>query len=216
MTEIEGNLRKCRFCGKEFLNLGAHIANQHPIILEQLNEFSDLETQKSTPQGVFMQPQGVKKSTSDLVREKLDLMFDIKILEMLAASKDATLQDLQKALQPAQPQPSAMDKLREIREYASIMNEIRGAGEVVESGGNEWIGLATAALPMIKEMLPKKQEIKPEVVKDVREGNTGVKSSLVRIQPQATGNTGKSGDIMRQPSNDGGNNKQDVVNNATN
>ena len=203
-------LKKCVFCGKEFKNLGLHIVNQHPKIMEQLDETGIETEQKVTPQAVFSQPQGVKKSTSDLVREKLDLMFDIKILEMLAASKDATLQDLQKALQPAQPQPSGMDKLRELREYAAIMNEIRGAGEAVTEGSSEgWLTLANNALPMIKEMLPKRQP-QPEVKQNgIRERNPGSQRTLARIQPQAPGSTGKPGNPERQHSSDSGAEQQD-------
>ena len=209
MTEAGTELTKCRFCGKEVMRLGAHIANLHPRILEQLEEFGDLEPQKSTPQAVFSQPQGVKKSTSDLVREKLDLMFDIKILEMLAASKDATLQDLQKALQPAQPQASGMDKLREIREYAAIMNEIRGVGEATTEGSDGWLTLANNALPMIKEMLPKRQQ---EVKQNVREGNTGSQRLIKRIQSEAPGSAGKPANPERQHQLNSGAEQQDSSN----
>jgi hypothetical protein len=178
--------RACKFCNKEVVNMATHIINQHPSILEQLDEripetspsFSNIPTPPTQNKPIYT-------DINTMIREKLDTMLNIKIIEMLSANKDMSLVELKNAVAP--PQQTTLDDLKK---YHDIFYK---TADVVEDGGGKWIELATAALPMIAQMLPKKQE---ELKKnDTEHRTTEAASPRIRrlISQEITGNTGITG-----------------------
>jgi hypothetical protein len=208
-------LKKCPFCGKDVKNLAPHIVNLHPKIMEKMDEMDTKTPENATFTPVLTQssPKILTypgQSINDMIREKLDTMLNIKIIEMLSKNPNVSLQEISAAIQAPQPQQSALDKLKELREYTSIISDIKGDNMPNESGGaNEWLGVANAAIPIVKEMLQSRKK-HSEVVKngDVREGNSGSPRNLKRIQSETSGNSGKPVYTERQHSSDSGTEQQ--------
>jgi soluble cytochrome b562 len=183
-------LKTCNFCGKQVKNLGFHIANQHPKIMEQIDEMQ--ETLPGTPPGAApgQDLQALRKVLPDInsmIREKLDTMLNIKIIEMLSKSPNTSIQEIQSAINPA-PKTTIQD-FKEMRDLfkESAIDKISDIDT-----GNQWANVALQALPIVREMLPKKQN---EVKQNVREGNTRSEGSLKPIQLEIAGSA-------REPSGD--------------
>ena len=192
--------RLCKFCKKEVQNLAQHIINMHPSVVEQLEEGEAVaapQSMQSLPAVSYPQQQNKSfQSINDMIREKLDTMLNIKIIEMLSSSKDMSLPELKKALEPQQnTQLSDVIALHD----AIYKNQKPGIEINTESESSGWVELAAQAIPLIKEMLPKKQ---PEVRNDtervgVEERNIGIR----RLIPQEiAGNTGIAESPSGQPS----------------
>lgn len=152
--ETDKPLKTCKYCGKQYANLATHIINSHPSIMEQLNETTPINTREmpkileNTP---LQQQNRAFSSINEMIREKLDTMLNIKIIEMLSANKEMSLIDLKKTLEPQKN-----TTLQELKEYHDL---VYGSVQNNESdNGNQWLELANNALPIIKEMLPKKAE----------------------------------------------------------
>jgi len=195
--ESDKPLKKCKFCNKEVANLGLHIINIHPSIMEQIEE--------TTPQNVASLPQNSTlqnntRQSSDInsmIREKLDTMLNIKIIEMLSSSKDVSLIDIKKSLET--PQNTT---LQDIKTYHDMIYADRKESPEINISGDSggWLELANNAIPLIREMLPKsKQEEKKNDAEHTRtkEGSIGIR----RLIPQEiAGNTGESKSTSGQPS----------------
>jgi len=155
--ESDKPLKKCRFCNKDVRNLGNHIANIHPSVLNQLEELEDVITPPpitASPQVASMPmiQQKAIKNINEIVSEKLETMLNLKIIEML--SKGGSIEQVQNALQPTANNPS-FQQLKEYHEliYGQNKPEINiNTGE--ETGG--WIELANNALPIISQLLQRK------------------------------------------------------------
>jgi hypothetical protein len=179
-------IKKCRFCGKDVQNLAAHIIRIHPAIVEQLDESPPLspQTPLSPPNSAILPAQNMRiGDISTLIREKLDIMLNIKIIEMLSQSKDLNLTDIQKAINP--PQKSTLE---EIKEYHEMV--YGGADIPFVQTGNQWVDIAQQAIPIIKEMLPKRK-INNEGETNVREGNDYNPGLLKPIQQETSGSPAK-------------------------
>lgn len=179
-------LKLCKFCNKEVQNLATHIINMHPSIIDKLEEGET--TVREIPQ-IQQRQISPPSDISAMIREKLDLMLNIKIIEMLSTQKDVSLQEISKAIQP----PTS---LQEIKTYHDMMYGNKGGLDInVESSGSnvsDWIEIAKLGLPIIAQMLPKKQEEMKNVTEHRRteERSTGI---LKPIQGEITGDTGKPG-----------------------
>lgn len=166
MIPSDKPLKKCPFCGKEIRNLGYHVAQVHPQILEKLEESSNLYPQSGTspqvlPTAAPNNPQIGRPlpenrppvgDINSMIREKLDVMLNIKIIEMLSKSPDVSLQQISQAMNPPQPMG-----IREIKEYHDLFYPVQKAA-AVDSEGEGWIDLATAAIPLIEKLIPAKKE----------------------------------------------------------
>jgi hypothetical protein len=200
-------LKNCRFCNKSFVNLGLHIINAHPNIMEQLDE----DFSKSPPNSSSSAPQsGVKPtntvfegSFSDMLRRKAEDMLNIRIMQML--EKGATIEEVTRAITPPQN--------NQLKDIIELHNAIY---KNTETSGPDWMGLAEAALPVISQILPKKQE---EIKNDTEHRQLEKRSAGIRrlVPQEITGNTGKSGSPSGQSGTTNGAEQQDSsVNTATN
>lgn len=195
--ETNKTKRICPECGKEVANLGLHIANVHPKLMEKLE---GSEHQAPPPQPYSSQlPRPPAQNTAvagdlnALIREKLDTMLNIKIIEMLSKNPDTSLQQISQALNP--PQPLG---LREIKEYHELVYG-KEERELPETG-NGTIDLITAAIPLIRDMLPaKKAEM--EAQKNVKHsGNKeGDRTILKPISLEVAGDPGEPGSPGKEP-----------------
>jgi hypothetical protein len=152
----ERPIKTCRYCNKDVQNLPAHIINQHPSILEQLEE-GETKAIIQTPQNLTSMPPNtplnqinmVSNDIDALVKQKLNTMFNIRIIQML--SNNASLEDISKIVNP---QPQQTLGLKELKEFHDI---VYNKTETQDSG-NQWLDLAVGALPIINRMLPEKQK----------------------------------------------------------
>jgi len=206
--ETNKPMKTCKFCSKQVANLAMHIINNHPSILEQLDETTpnaSPNTSVSTASaGVIPQNKPVTSDINALIREKLETMMNIKIIEMLASSKDVSLSEIGRAINP--PPPVQQIGLKEIKEYHDLIY----AGGEMASGGNDWVGLATAALPIISQMLPAKKRQMEEVKNDEpRENERRSIRILKPVQKETSGNREESGGASEQSGGVSGEPKQD-------
>ena len=170
--------KQCPYCLKEVNNLGFHVANNHPQIMAQLEEQKTPSPPPATP---TLTPQLVNSdknaglSVNNMVADALQTMLNIKIIEMLSNSKNASLQEISAAINP--PKPST---LQEIKEYHDLVygQETR---EIPETG-NGWVDLATAAIPLIREMLPAKKKEMEEANK-IDESGSDEKRNIRILRP---------------------------------
>jgi len=192
-------LRKCALCNKEVRNLGFHIANAHPRALETLEESNLPQAQEysQTPNNkAFSAPVG---DINAMIKEKLDTMLNIKIIEML--SKGAELPDIQKALNPPASNSVSLDDIKKYHDlvYSNAAPVNLNLSESAESSASDWIGLISNALPIIQQMLSNRN--KPEEIKNVTEysGIEGGSASILKpIQAEASGNTTESGSFSEE------------------
>jgi hypothetical protein len=184
-------LKKCGVCGKEVHNLGLHVTNNHPQILAQLDESAPALPAKldyGSNSGVIAQNKPSVGSINDLIREKLDVMMNIKIIEMLSSSKSPDLQQLSAALNP--PQKTTIQELKEFHDLV-YPKERESSGE-----GAGWIDVINNALPIVAQMIPARRA---EVVKNEFGANENGSIQLLKpIQDEVTGDPAKSGGFSEE------------------
>lgn len=165
--ESDKPIKICHFCHKEVRNLGLHISNQHPNILAQLDEYAD--TGKINPQVPQTPPtpqiygSAPKGDINALIREKLDTMLNIKIIEMLSSNPNVSIQELQQTLNP--PPKTTIQELKELHDtfYPESKKDLSDI-----QTGNQWVDVALQALPIAKEMFSNIQKKPLEEKQNVR------------------------------------------------
>jgi len=187
-------LKICPLCNKEVRNLGMHIANIHPNTLKEYDDVfppSPPATPTPTLSGKFSPPGVVGGDLNALIREKVETMLNIKIVEML--SKGADIRDVARVLNP--PQPTSFMELKQMHDLIySAKPHLEEKAE--ENSSNQWLELINNALPIVKDMLPQRKK-QMEESKNVEFG-TDEKGSvriLKPIQDEITGDTDKSGSL---------------------
>ena len=179
MESSQKSIKKCPFCSKEVVNLGLHVANIHPQAFAKIDETDALASPPPTPSLLQNTPLPVQskpfQSINELIREKLDTMLNIKIIEMLSNNKDVSLTDLKKSLEPQQN-----STLSDIKAYHDMLyGKDEPKAEINMGGdGGGWLELANNALPLINRMLPgKQQEIKANDTehRQPQEGSVGIR-----------------------------------------
>jgi len=204
-------LKKCPLCNKDVRNMGYHIANIHPSALAQLEENIPPPSPPATPtptlSGKFSPPGVVGGDLNALIREKVETMLNIKIVEML--SKGANVGDVAKVLNP--PQPTSFIELKQMHDLIySAKPHLEEKAE--ENSGNQWLELINNALPIVKDMLPQRKK-QMEENKNVEFG-TDEKGSvriLKPIQDQTSGDTDKPGSSSEESGTFGEVTKQNVT-----
>jgi hypothetical protein len=179
------DLRKCRFCGKDVVNMAAHIIRQHPNIISQLEEKPQEEVRSSGASNF----QRVS-SVNELIREKLDTMLNIKIIEQLSANPKMTLTELNQAVNPLPPKPekTLLEQIEEIKAIQGLFTETTIPGE----SSSEWLGIVKEALPLVRDMMQRKQ--------NVRTGETGIKASSGAERLATPGDAKQSDSSTKQSS----------------
>jgi len=200
MTNEIRPTRMCRYCNKEVINLTSHIINMHPKVLEQIEEISqelppsntNFQTPPQNP-GVSMQ-RTAPNDINTMIREKLDIMLNIKIIEMLSKNPDTSLGDIKKAIEPTQN-----TTLQDIKMYHDMLWKDTPMQRAEDTGGgNQWLDLVNNALPIIAQMLPAKRE----EIKNVTERRSDEERSpgiLRPISQEIAGNTTESRSISEEP-----------------
>lgn len=193
--------KMCPFCKAEIKNLGMHISNKHPSAWSKIDDSpilsSNIETsppRKDESLTSSISPQAQYRSVSEMVKDKLDTMLNLKIIQML--EKGVSVEEINRIMQPPQPQQTN-NVLDEIKKYREIQN-LFGNKEVIPEVDNtsEWLSLANNAIPLIKEMLPNKQEsVKNDRYTELKEGNIPTNRD---IQQQAAGDSTQSGSSSKE------------------
>jgi len=141
-------IKKCHFCGKEVRNLAVHTLNQHPDAFNRLDEVASTPLVSPAPPS---QPQlyasAPKGDINALIREKLDTMLNIKIIEMLSKNPSTSIQELQQALNP--PQKTTIQELKEYHDL--VYGEKEPELPYIETE-NQWVNIIQQFLPVIKEL----------------------------------------------------------------
>jgi len=195
--ESDKPLKKCGICGKDVRNMGYHVANIHPKVFEKINETSEepiiYSNEKPRTQNQNTPTVGNTSDINSMIREKLDLMLNIKIIEMLSKSPNVSLNEISAAINPPQP-----TKLSELKEYHDLVYGERERD--MPETGNQWIDLATTAIPLIREMLPTKKKQLEEESKNVT--NSGIEERSIRvlkpISEETSRDTSKSGSFSEE------------------
>lgn len=190
-------LKNCKFCGKDYANLATHIINSHPSIVEQLDESAYIPTQNTTPLPLNVangppQRQHLGTDIDTMVREKLNTMLNIKIMEMLSSNKDVSLMDIKQSLEP--PKTTSLKELKEFHDLVYSNNNNGGN----EENGNQWLDLINNALPIVSQMLPKKREEleKNDRYKPIEDGRV---ATIRPISEEVARDTNKSGIDSEEP-----------------
>jgi hypothetical protein len=178
-------VQHCKFCGKNFIHLAAHIIKSHPSVVAQLEEKEIVDNPAvvdnptiasysplSTPAGI--------PSLSQIIRQKVDDMLSIEVIKALSNNNPGALKELAAVMNP--PRETSLD---EIRKYHDLFYSARET-----SGGTDWGSVAVNALPMIKDMLDGKRK-NAEMMRNVREGNKRTEGLLKPIQLETPGGSGK-------------------------
>lgn len=197
--QSDKRIKQCPHCKGEYRNLGMHVINKHPSIFAQIdNDSLDINDQKITdkPDNLSnnITPANstlYRGNVNDLVREKLDTMLNIKIIQML--EKGASLEDINRLMQPQQPINNKVDIFEEIKKYREIQ-QLVGNKElpIVETDNTSgWLDLANNAIPMIKEMLSNRKT-ESNTNDKYRTDKTGDLYNSGEVQSQITGNTTES------------------------
>ena len=197
--------KKCHICGKLVYELGLHIANIHPQIMQKLEESGFNETQTSQEKQEQLPSFGIKPplsqqnrvvvvgqgSINEMIREKLDTMLNIKIIEMLSRNPEVSINDIHQAINPPQnTQPS----LQDLKTYHDLVfGEDYERERPGESQGGEWAAIAKEAIPIVKNMLQSKTTTQQGAVANVRSGESTNPGILKPIQLKVTGDTTKPG-----------------------
>jgi len=191
--QSEKPLKKCPECGKEVRNLGFHIANIHPKLLEKLDVYKGDVTESSIPH----EKAGSSSNINEMIREKLDTMLNIKIIEML--SKGGSLADVQQALNP--PTESKPVGIEEIKQYHDLIYKEPEPAvnlNIGESDSAGWLNLANNAIPIIKDLVGKREEPpKKELEDKTKNDESGtIKEGVIRpikaISGEVTGDSTES------------------------
>ena len=187
------NDKECFYCKKLVKNLGYHIANQHPNVFSKIDDAPPIDNITSPNLVTSDKNNSVYRGNiNDMIREKLDTMLNIKIIEML--SKGASIDDITKISQPQATQPAGVT-LEEIKKYHDIV--FPNGVPKIEGETFNWGELLINALPVIKEMLPqKRKEIEDNGYTNNKDGDIPI---LKPISQQIAGDTIKSSNISQEP-----------------
>lgn len=199
-------LKKCKFCGKEFRNLGFHVANNHPAIMEQLEEQSP-QPQAAAP--MISQPRNTglpAADTNEMVRQKLETMLNIKLIQML--EKGASIEEVNRMLHP--PQPVQSFGLKELKDYHDLVfpkgQNLAPTGES-EATGFDWTALINGVVQILPALLASRSNIKQaESVENglnTGEFEAGSNGILKPISAQIAGDTTEPRDFGAEPINFG-------------
>jgi len=205
--ESDKQNKTCPYCYKEVKNLGLHIINNHPTIINKLEEEenqSPAEYSKQIPEKpnlVRTTPQG---DISSMIKEKLETMLNIKLIQML--EKGASIEDINRIMNPPPPpQTSGLEELKKLLEMQKLITPQTPmfAGEVAEPSIN-WIELIKEGLPILAQML---QQRKNNNMESVNNGfNTGeFEETSARLPELISGEIAEdrreSSNIGEEPSN---------------
>jgi hypothetical protein len=210
--ESDKPFKTCRYCQKSVVNLGLHIINAHPTILEQLEEGQQETTPQAPQQDNYKNNKVVSEDTETLIRRKLSMLMDIQIIKALGAG--AELGDIKAMITPAKTAQESINEAIALHNAIYPPNQ-RNVVEAVAEATNtdKWLELATVAIPAIAQLLPQKRKeieqlkeekqnvtehriiekgsagirrlIPQEVARDKRESsNTGGESSAINATEQ--------------------------------
>jgi len=156
--------KNCFYCKKDVKNLGLHIANQHPNVFEKIDDspISATSTEKQTPINTLAITSSNNtyrgSNINEIVKEKLETMLNIKIIEML--SKGASLQDINSVINPP---TSNQPTIQDIKNMHDILYKDSGNNPVnvnmpLEDSSGGILELLTASMPLIRDLLQKRNE----------------------------------------------------------
>lgn len=162
----------CPACGQDFLHLGQHIANKHPEIIDQAIKAAESGQASVTPtlgtslpvqaaQNVQTRPNLMIRSYSEIIAQALNDIVAVQIIKALSSSNPPSLQDLGSIMNPP--------KQTQLSDVIDFHKKIYGDEHPMIETGNQWIDIAQQALPIIKDMMPKK---KAEMMPNVRGDET--------------------------------------------
>jgi len=153
-------LRPCPHCGKNVKNMGFHISNNHPSIMAQLEEKSP-----SPPPATPSPPPSYEKKADvfepdmdidRLIYKHLNRMLSLKFIEMIGGTNNPDITEIRRAMQPPQP-PTPLSELKAYHDLVYKDNKREREEVEIPETGNQWIDLATQAIPLVRDLINKKQ-----------------------------------------------------------
>ena len=203
---IETNkpLKLCRFCNKEFANLSTHIINIHPSIIDQLEENSSSPSRGeniNTTQTQNITHPLYKPPASDIstiVKEKLETMLNIKIIQML--EKGATIEEINRITNPPPLQSSGLDDIKKLVEIQRLITpQYLPPTIATESGGTDWGAIITGALPIFGQLLTMRNGGTQNGSNEHRSDEERSVGILKPIQAETTGDSTEPISIGEEP-----------------
>ena len=197
-------IKICPICKTEIRNLANHIANKHPSEFARMENYNtpldnSIITSKEENTPPLNNTLSRGQNFRDILNEKLDQMLSIKVIQML--EKGASLQDIQTIINPPQQKGISLEDLKTYKELfvQNTQTPLNVNIPTESDNSSEWLSLINNALPIVKEMLPKKNA---EVQQDdkYRSNKDGSVSDNREIQQEITRNTIQS-DCTSQESN---------------
>lgn len=193
----------CVYCNKEIKNLGLHIINAHPSILEQLEEKTP-----NLPQGSMTPQQSPSVTTSrplsggdtrSMIREKLEAAIDIKLLQML--EKGASVEEINRVINPppVQSQKSLKEQLEELNEFNKLLGNRQVSIETSDGSGDKWTEVLIGLVPTLLQMFANKKQ-PMEAVKNVehRTNEIGSVEDITTLSGENGSNREESSNIGKE------------------
>lgn len=181
----ENTERSCRFCGKKVLNLGQHIANIHPSVLNSIEEGGQSnQISENRP--------GTSKTLKEIIRDKVETIMDLKILDILTKNPNASVNEIQAMTEPSVStveSKTAIEQLRDFKEVADMFSR-------ESQSGSDWTDVAIHSLPIVKDLVRGKHN---ENRKRNADDKGRTKRSIRRITEEDSGDSGQSRSNSREP-----------------
>lgn len=193
-------MAKCDICndGHEYKNLGWHLGMKHgtelvkqrqELLGEEETESKPQTTQSDSPQRtVAIRPSSLQQVMVDAAKQ----MLDWKMIEMIASSKQNNsvreIAELTNIVNPPQ-----RTSVTEMKEMFKIFQEMQPEQEEEEEDNyietpNEWVNVAQQVVPLIKDYLAKKAEVKQNGNERI---NSGIKGDIDDANKVAESNINK-------------------------
>jgi len=159
-------IKICPFCKTEIRNLGLHIVNKHKEQLDRLDNLSNPSINSNDKENLSLRntnpetaPHNAvyRGSINDLIKEKLDTMLNLKIIEMLSKNPNISINELSSAINP-QPVAQEKDIIEKLKEYKEIQNLISNNNNI-ETNDPDIMSVITQAFPLLTEFLKNKNGV---------------------------------------------------------
>lgn len=188
--------KTCKFCGKSVKNLGFHVANNHPNIMEQLEENYSPQAAKPNSTQPNTQASQSQGDLSSMVREKVETMLNIKIIQML--EKGASIEEIHRITNPPpQTQTTGLDDIKKLVEIQRlIVPQHLPPSTASEAVGTDWGAIIAAAMPIVGQLLTIRMKKPGDDINGFDEHRSDEETSIRILRPiseEITGDTEKPG-----------------------
>jgi len=219
--ETDKPFKVCFHCGKQVRNLGLHVINNHPKILETIEENNSPEISE-IPKQSYTQTKNISQKvisgdTHELIRQHLETTLNMRLIQML--EKGVPIEDVQRILSPpSPPQSSGLDDIKKLVEIQRMISPNAAPIIAEESASSfDWGSLISAAMPIIAQMLANRNKNNMESEK-YGLNTSGLEETSTRIlkpiSEEITGNPTEPRSFSEEPGDHGSTIKPIDIGNA--